>query len=65
MDTIKEAINHGIAAVNRGDIAVGKQALGWVLRQEPKNRLAWIWMACCVDEDEAKSECYRLASVDS
>jgi hypothetical protein len=62
MSPIDQAIEHGIDAVNRGDIREGKAALSWVLHRDPKNKVAWIWMACCVPEDEAKAECYRRAS---
>ena len=57
--TIKEALNIAIAAVNRGDFLRGREALSWVLQQDPNNAVAWLWMACCSPDDAARQECYR------
>ena len=62
MSTIKEAITSAVDSINRGDLGRGKATLTWVLREDPGNRVAWLWMACCVNEDHAREECYRRAS---
>lgn len=60
--SVHEALDFAIGAINRGEASKAKQALGWVIQRDPHNGLAWIWMAACVDDEEAKRECYRRAS---
>ena len=62
MPSIQDAIESAVEAIQRGDLGHGRATLTWVLREDPANRLAWLWMACCVTEDEARQECYRRAS---
>lgn len=62
LDTVHEALDFAVGAIDRGESRKAKQALGWVLQQEPDNGLAWIWMAACVGDEAAKQECYRRAS---
>jgi Tfp pilus assembly protein PilF len=57
--TISEALHIAIDAVNRGDLNQGRKALAWVLRQDPNNAVAWLWMACCSPDDASRQECYR------
>ena len=61
MPSIQDAIDSAVEAIQRGDLGHGRATLTWVLREDPSNRLAWLWMACCVNEDEAREECYRRA----
>jgi Tfp pilus assembly protein PilF len=60
--TIEEALTVAVQAVDRGDLGKGKAALNWVLQQDPENTTAWLWMACCVTDDDAKQDCYRRVS---
>ena len=62
MASIEEAITSAVEAINRGDLGQGRTTLSWVVREEPDNRLAWVWLAACVDNDPARDECYRRAS---
>ena len=62
MATIEEAITSAVEAIHRGDLGQGRTTLSWVVREEPDNRLAWVWLAACVDDDSARDECYRRAS---
>jgi hypothetical protein len=62
MASIKEAISSAVEAIHRGDLGQGRTTLSWVVREEPHNRLAWVWLAACVEEDSARDECYRRAS---
>jgi Tfp pilus assembly protein PilF len=62
MAAIEEAISSAVEAIQRGDLGKGRATLSWVVREEPDNRLAWVWLAACVTEDEARDECYRRAS---
>lgn len=59
--TIEEALDVGVEAVERGDLRNGEAALSWVLKKDPGNTLAWIWLACCAPDDQARRECYRRA----
>ena len=59
---VDEAIEYAIKAIERGEINLGTSALEWVLDREPKNQLAWLWMACTVVDEKAKRECYIKAS---
>lgn len=60
--TIQEAIELAVEAVERGDKQSGEETLSWVLQQDPKNAVAWLWLACCAPDDQSKQECYRRAS---
>lgn len=62
MDRVEEAIQSAIEAIQRGDLGQGRATLTWVIREQPDNRLAWVWMACCVEQESARDECYQRAS---
>lgn len=61
-ESLQEALAIAIEAVQRGEIQQGQKALRWILEQDPKNTSAWLWLACCLDDDESKQECYRRVS---
>jgi hypothetical protein len=60
--TVEEALDFAIDAIDRGDMKLGNAALGWVLQREPDNRVAWLWMACTVPDEQAKRGCYNRIS---
>jgi hypothetical protein len=60
--TVDEALAFAIEAIDRGDLKLGNAALGWVLQREPDNRVAWLWMACTVPDEQAKRGCYSRIS---
>jgi hypothetical protein len=60
--TVEEALEFAINAIDRGDLKLGNAALGWVLQREPDNRVAWLWMACTVPDEQAKRGCYSRIS---
>jgi hypothetical protein len=60
--TVDEALSYAVEAIERGNVAVGKAALGWVLQREPDNPQAWLWMACCVPDEGSKRGCYLRVS---
>ncbi|MFP3855054.1 MAG: hypothetical protein ACLFWD_12260 [Anaerolineales bacterium] len=62
LSSVNQALEVAIGAIDRGEASKAKQALGWVLQRDPSNGLAWIWMAACVDDEDAKQECYRRAT---
>jgi Tfp pilus assembly protein PilF len=57
-DNIEEALTLGIDAVHRGDMKQATEILQWVLEMEPGNQVAWLWLACTVDDEVKKRECY-------
>jgi len=60
--SVEQALDVGVQAVERGDLSDGEAALSWVLKKDPANQVAWFWLACCAPDDDAKQECYRRAS---
>jgi Tfp pilus assembly protein PilF len=62
MEKVNQAISSAVEAIQRGDFGRGRATLTWVLNAQPNNRLAWLWMACCVNEETERDECYRRVS---
>ena len=60
--SVEEAIEFAVQAIDRGDYKLGNAALDWVLQKEPDNPVAWLWMACCLTDEEAKRNCYSRIS---
>jgi len=60
---VEEALEYAITAIDRGDMNLGSAALEWVLEREPKNQVAWLWMACTVPDEQTKRNCYTQASI--
>ena len=60
--SVEEAIEFAVQAIDRGDYKLGNAALDWVLQKEPDNAVAWLWMACCLTDEEAKRSCYSRIS---
>lgn len=59
---IEEALEFAIEAVNHGELQKAKVALDWIIKQDANNTTAWLWLACCVTDDEAKQNCYKQVS---
>ncbi len=62
MASIEEAISSAVDAIHRGDLGEGRATLSWVVREDPDNRLAWVWLAACVEDESARNDCYKKAS---
>ena len=60
--SIDEAVQFAAQAIDNGDLHKGKSMLNQVLEQVPSHPIAWMWMACCVSDEEMKRECYRRIS---
>lgn len=56
---INDNLIRAVDAIKRRDIHVGKLGLLWVLKHDPRNVLAWLWMSQCVEENSKKADCYR------
>ena len=52
-------LNQAISMVQQGDRQGGKRLLARVLRQEPDNVDAWLWLGTAVDDLEHRVECLR------
>lgn len=50
-------LSAAISAIQRGDIATGYNLLSAVIRAEPRNEMAWWWMAYIQDKPEYKRQC--------
>jgi Tfp pilus assembly protein PilF len=57
--TSEQALGYAVSAIKRGDSSRGQAALACVLQREPSNVVAWLWMAECLPESDAKQECLR------
>lgn len=57
--SIREALDSAASSIKRGEIARGREGLEWVLRKEPENVLALLWMSRCVQGRDKKLECFR------
>ncbi|MEM4203733.1 MAG: hypothetical protein QXS54_06660 [Candidatus Methanomethylicaceae archaeon] len=55
----EDLLRQAISAIKAGDKARGKQLLAQVLRQEPRNELAWLWLSQCVTDYEQKLYCIK------
>jgi hypothetical protein len=61
--SLQEALQFGIDAIDRGDMKIGSDTMQWILEREPNYSLAWLWLACTVDDEGKKRECYVRASI--
>lgn len=59
---VEKVFHAAVEAVNRGDIGKGKAGLAWVLDRDPEYAAAWLWLACCLNDDKAKQDCYKRAA---
>jgi Tfp pilus assembly protein PilF len=57
--TLDEAVEFAVEAIGQGDLHTGKSTLNQVLEKAPSHPIAWMWMACCVPDEDMKRECYR------
>jgi hypothetical protein len=50
-------LEQGIAAAKAGDEAAAKELLLYVLRQDERNEIAWLWLASIVESEEEQRIC--------
>jgi len=53
--TIEYALGYAAASIEQGNLTMGKIAFEWILKREPDNSLAWLWMANCVQKESQKT----------
>ncbi len=62
MPTTEQALDFAVTAIKRGERGKGQAALAWVLEREPKNVVAWLWMAECAPDPQVRQECLARVS---
>lgn len=50
-------LQHAITLIKSGDTKTGKQLLSQLLRTDPLNETAWLWLAHVVDSPKQRQEC--------
>lgn len=51
-------LEHAVAFIKAGDTEKGKQLLSEVIKQNPRDENAWLWMTRCVTTTEQKKYCF-------
>ena len=54
-----DLLNQAVAFIKAGNTEKGKQLLITVIRQNPKDENAWLWMSRCVTTAEQKRDCFE------
>ncbi len=54
---MSDTLQRAVAAVKAGDKAAGRRLLAEVIRADPRNVSAWLWMAAATDADEQRRAC--------
>jgi Tfp pilus assembly protein PilF len=63
--TISEAVELAVQKVRSKDYDTGKAILAWVLKTQPENVVAWLWLARCIANREHRRHCLdRVAALD-
>ena len=57
----RERINQAIQLIRDGDTKTAGKILAEVVKQEPKNETAWLWLAGCFEDNEKKKFCLKKA----
>jgi len=53
------SLRRAISAIKAGDKKTGQQLLAQILKTDPRNEYAWLWMTEVVDRDEDRIRCLR------
>jgi hypothetical protein len=56
-----DALNQGIELINSGNIPMGLKVLAEVVKEDPQNDMAWVWLSACYSEKERKIYCLNRA----
>jgi ferric-dicitrate binding protein FerR (iron transport regulator) len=52
------SLDQAVAHIQAGELEEGKQILAQVLRQNPRDEKAWLWLALCVTDTEQERYCF-------
>jgi hypothetical protein len=55
--TTDQALEFAVRSILKADVETGRAALRWVLKREPTNVSAWLWLTRCVDDQAFLSQC--------
>lgn len=55
--TTDQALEFAVRSIQKADVETGRAALKWVLKREPSNVSAWLWLTSCIDDQSMKSQC--------
>ena len=56
---MSDNLQQAIAAIKAGDKKTGQQLIAQVIKADPKNEAAWLWMASTLDDPQEKKECLQ------
>jgi Tfp pilus assembly protein PilF len=63
--TSTEALRLAVQKVQTKDYTSGRAILAWVLKSQPDNVVAWLWLARCIATQEERAQCLRrVAALD-
>jgi hypothetical protein len=54
---MSDPLQQAIAAIKAGDKVGGRRLLAVVIRSDPRNEAAWLWMSAATDSDEQRRAC--------
>ncbi len=54
---MSDTLQRAIAAIKAGDKTSGQRLLVEVIRNDPRNEAAWLWMSAVLDSDEQRRTC--------
>lgn len=57
----EEALKQGIELIRSGDIPSGLRIMAEIVKQDPQNDMAWVWLSACYTETERKLYCLNRA----
>lgn len=55
------SLEQAIQLIRSGDKKTGGKLLAEIVKQDPRNETAWLWLAGCFDNDEKKKFCLKKA----
>lgn len=58
---VSDKLNAAIAAIKAGNKAVGLRLLSEIVKSDPNNETAWLWLSTCVNKTEQKKYCLSKA----
>ena len=56
-----QALNSAINAIKSGNKPAGQQLLTDILKSDPHNEIAWLWLSTCLDNNDKKMYCLKKA----
>lgn len=58
----EEALAFAVRSAERADMETARAALRWVLRREPDNVAAWLWLKRCSQSQQSAQLCSTKVS---